>query len=84
MLEKRLGYRRAMLFQSTSSNRKPWQEIRAMRLPNLSRFQRPYHNMEHLLWQTLLTSPEVGPSTYSAESVGSLRTSAVTTYKKEP
>lgn len=43
MLEKRLGYRWAMLFQSTSSNRKPWQEIRGLWLSHLVGLQRPYH-----------------------------------------
>lgn len=52
--------------------------------PRPFRASRALSYMECLLWQTLLTSLEVGPSTYSVESVGSLRTSAVTTYKKEP
>lgn len=43
-----------------------------------------YIQVECLLWQALLTSPEVGTSADSEKSLVSLRTSAVTTCKKEP
>jgi hypothetical protein len=43
-----------------------------------------YTQVECLLWQALLTSPEVGISADSEKSLGSLRTSVVTTCKKEP
>lgn len=77
MLLKRLGYRWAMLFQSTSSSRKPWSRSnRHVALP--SHKAAGYEST----WGTLLTSltsPVEGPCSLSETSLKSIRVSAVTT-----
>lgn len=83
-LRKRLGYRWAMLFQSTSSSWKPWPE--RDRLVALPACWAPasWSGMWSLhTWEALLTSPAGGDS-FSEKSLESLKVSAVTTCRKGP